>query len=885
MSNDTIGTDKPGYVVKTVTFEGNTVTVPTAGTVTIAGLNGNLTIGSNGAYTYTGSKVGSDVFTYGIVDQDGDTSSAKLTISVADLDTMPVVVNALNQIDETGVTPDGTESVSGKVVVDFKADGPGVVDATGAFSSGGSQRGGALTSNGVPVTVAMAGDVYTGTANGKVVFTLKINDDGTYTYTQLGQLDHADGTNPNDVISLNFGFKATDADGDVANGTITIKVLDDAPVARNDSDSNVNKVVTGNVLSNDYQGTDAPAPVVKVTFKGIDYSVPSTGSLTVVGDHGSLVIKADGSYTYSPTSTGIDSFTYTIRDYDGDQSSAVLALRVVDNVVVDLNVNSNTESVCVKEDGSVLVPVTANVTGGNGNEVLTLTLSGVAPNWNFSATGWTQIASGTYSITLPAGQATYNGNFNFAPPANSDVDLNGLKITASVFDPDLSSTKTSIDNLNITVDAVADVPLLNVTIPAYTNDDIARWTFSPYYNYKFYGNGEAYSFSIKGTVSDTDGSEKISHYIVEIPKTLADVGVTLSAGTQISPGVWKIPSGAEDGLKIVMPILSDPSGYAWNSPLYMLPQGIHNIKVTTYSVEANLSGVECDTTDNTNSNTANVKVVIFSSPLVIDLNGDGINLTDADHGVYFDINGDGVTDKTGWVASDDGLLALDKNRNGTIDGQSELFGGNTVDGFTVLGQYDDNKDGVIDSKDSVWKDLSVWQDANQDGLTQDGELISMDHLDFSSISLGAKATDYEISGNGISAESSVTAKDGSQNLIVDAWFAFYNGADDVQMAAAKANEASLPQPVVISNFDSSEDKIDLSTLIDSDTCNVTSAIQDFVFSRTENGNTIISIDASGSGSASAAVDVVVLKDVVLNQVDDIIQIAQQQQAQSGLGTV
>jgi T1SS-143 domain-containing protein len=66
------------------------------------------------------------------------------------------------------------------------------------------------------------------------VFTLSINDDGTYTYTQVGQLDHADGTNANDVISLNFGFKATDADGDVANGTITIKVLDDAPVAVND---------------------------------------------------------------------------------------------------------------------------------------------------------------------------------------------------------------------------------------------------------------------------------------------------------------------------------------------------------------------------------------------------------------------------------------------------------------------------------------------------------------------------------------------------------------------------------------------------------------------------------------------------------------------------
>ena len=875
--------------MKTITFEGTTVNVPTTGTVTIAGANGSLTIGANGAYTYTGSKVGNDAFTYSIVDQDGDTATAKLTVSVKDLDEQPVVCNAISLLDETGVAPDGTESVSGTVVVDFKGDGPGVVDATGAFTSGGSQKAGALTSNGVAVTVTMAGDVYTGKAGDRVVFTLKINDDGTYTYTQVGQLDHADGANANDVISLNFGFKATDADGDVANGTITIKVLDDAPVAVNDSNSSVIKVVTGNVLSNDYQGVDAPSPVVKITYKGVDYSVPAVGSATVIGDHGNLVIKADGSYTYTPTSAGSDNFTYTICDQDGDPSTAILALRVVDNVCVDLNVNGNADCICVKEDGSIAVPVIANVTGGNGNEVLTLTLTGVAANWNFSAAGWTQVSAGTYSITLPAGQANYSGSFNFSPPPNSDVDLNGLKITASVYDPDLSITKTSIDNLNITVDAVADVPLLNVTLPAYYNDNPSRWIFSNYYNYKYYGSDASYDFKLTASLGDNDGSEKLMYYIIEVPKSMDDFGVTFNKGTEISDGVWKILADDVNGLKLVMPGVPG----AWSNPDYLIPQGIHNFNVTVFNQETNLSGVECDTTDNTSSNSACIQIVIFSSPLVIDLNGDGINLTTADNGVWFDINGDGVKDKTGWVKSDDGLLVLDKNHNGTIDGQSELFGGNDIDGFSVLAQYDENKDGVIDGKDSVWKDLKVWQDINQDGLNQDGELLSMDDLDFSSISLDAKAADYMIAGNGISAESTVTGKDGSQSQIVDAWFAFYNGADEAQMEAVGGQNVSLPQPiisnlpepVVISNFDSKEDKLDLSTLVDCNTCDVSKAIQDFVFSRTENGNTIISLDKTGSGSASAAIDVVVLKDVIVNHVDDIVQIAQQQQSQSGFGTV
>jgi hypothetical protein len=41
----------------------------------------------------------------------GDTATAKLTVTVADVDECPVVVNAVNQLDETGVAPDGTESV------------------------------------------------------------------------------------------------------------------------------------------------------------------------------------------------------------------------------------------------------------------------------------------------------------------------------------------------------------------------------------------------------------------------------------------------------------------------------------------------------------------------------------------------------------------------------------------------------------------------------------------------------------------------------------------------------------------------------------------------------------------------------------------------------
>lgn len=81
-----------------------------------------------------------------------------------------------------------------------------------------------------------------------------------------------------------------------------------------------------------------------------------------------------------------------------------------------------------------------------------------------------------------------------------------------------------------------------------------------------------------------------------------------------------------------------------------------------------------------------------ASPLVIDLDGDGVELVSlADSTAYFDLNVDGFAERTGWVSSDDGLLALDVNGNGQIDDNSELFGNMTGfdNGFLQLAQLDE----------------------------------------------------------------------------------------------------------------------------------------------------------------------------------------------------
>lgn len=116
-------------------------------------------------------------------------------------------------------------------------------------------------------------------------------------------------------------------------------------------------------------------------------------------------------------------------------------------------------------------------------------------------------------------------------------------------------------------------------------------------------------------------------------------------------------------------------------------------------------------------------------PLVLDLNGDGIWTTSIhDDPVWFDLNGDGRADRTGWTTRDheDGFLYVDWNGNRTVDGGQELFGDATVlpngsqaqHGFEALAAYDQadvggDGDGMITRRDRIWLRRRVWVDRNR----------------------------------------------------------------------------------------------------------------------------------------------------------------------------
>ncbi len=134
-------------------------------------------------------------------------------------------------------------------------------------------------------------------------------------------------------------------------------------------------------------------------------------------------------------------------------------------------------------------------------------------------------------------------------------------------------------------------------------------------------------------------------------------------------------------------------------------------------------------------------------PLIFDLDGNGVSLINADECVMFDIDNDGEVNQTGWVDPNDGLLAIDRNGNGIIDNQSELFGNDKVAAYADLAQYDLNKDGIINEDDKVWDNLKLWVDSNSNGQTDEGELKTLNEHKFEEISVQYQTADEIREGN------------------------------------------------------------------------------------------------------------------------------------------
>jgi T1SS-143 domain-containing protein len=301
----------------------------------------SFTLKADGTYNYEQYAVidtplgGANLhFGYTVVDGDNDCDTGAINICFTGRpDGQPTADVIRISVDETG----GFDSVSGNLPYNFGPDGAGSVTFTTTPTG--------LTSKGLPVVVTISADglTATGVAGGVAVFTATITNPatGAYTFTQLAALDHPNAADHNDTLALGFGFKVTDADGDVANGALNVTVYDDGPSAGSASITGAtigSGAVTGSLPSS--YGLDG-AGSLKLTG-GVTGLTSGGQPITVTVTDGSAVGKlASGVVVFTLTVTGssysyvqsasIDGnptfgLGYTVKDADGDTAKGTISI-------------------------------------------------------------------------------------------------------------------------------------------------------------------------------------------------------------------------------------------------------------------------------------------------------------------------------------------------------------------------------------------------------------------------------------------------------------------------------------------------------------------------------------------------------------------------------
>ena len=341
--------------------------------------HGTVTLNADGSFSYTAAANynGPDSFTYKANDGTADSNVATVAITVEAVNDAPTASD-----DAYSVAEDGTLTI----------------DAPGVLASDADVDGNPLTAS-----------VVSGPAHGS----LMLNTDGSFTYTPALNFSGIDG----------FTYKANDgtADSNVANVTITVTAVNDAPVAGNDSYS-VDEDATLNVAAPGVLGSDT------------DVDGDSLSAVLVSGpSHGVLTLNLDGSFIYTPATdfNGNDAFSYKAND--GAADSNVATVTIVVGSANDAPVAAN-DSFSISEDDTLNIAapgVLGNDTDVESDRLSAILVSG--PSHGTLALN----ADGSFSYT-PA--LNYNGSDAFTYKAND------------------GSLDSNIATVSITINAVNDAP-------------------------------------------------------------------------------------------------------------------------------------------------------------------------------------------------------------------------------------------------------------------------------------------------------------------------------------------------------------------------------------------------------------------------------------------
>ncbi|RWI38702.1 MAG: type I secretion C-terminal target domain-containing protein [Mesorhizobium sp.] len=802
---------------------GSAQTVTGAG-VSIVGEYGTLVLHSDGSYTYTRAaetKGGvDDVFHYTLTDGDGNQSSTTLTISIG---------------NSTPTVTDLTPAANGGDVTVNEDD---LLASRGAGESAGSDTSKESTTQGGTFTIASPDGIATLSIDGHAFITNGVFSAGSfttalgntlnvtgynaatgvvsYTYTLNDNETHAAGQGTNSLFE-NMTVSLTDQDGQNATGTLSVNIIDDVPTLNS---------VQGQQASND------PA------------QTPAVGAINFVpGADG-----AGAAMTITVNTTGLTSNGHN------------LVTEQVGNVLTAYADNNNNGS---HDAGDTAVfTVTVNTAAGTSGQYtfdLLAKLDGMTSNVSIASSG-SFGAGPSNSIVVTAGGQNIVMVTGWAPTDAGGI-FTGAHEAAWLAGGDPSLAQTS--NVN---GSTAGWGLGNNNFDA---GEFMRFDFGAPNDYDGAGGytppaitmaNVSYAKFSFDAVSASNKVEFVAHYTDG--STASFIPTT---------GATSLTINSPAGLQIAWVDAYESSG---KTKLNLTDVGVTSTTVDhTIPVTLQLTDGDGDQTGTANF-TVHVKDGLtpfaVATPVVLDLNHDGIQTTDLTHStVSFDYNGDGVASKTAWVDSHDGILAIDLNGDGKVNNGSEIAftqhaPGAATDLAALEQVYDTNHDGKLTAADHDFAQFGVWQDANGNGVSDPGEFKSLAALGIVEIGLESN-NQHSVSADGsvlTYGEATFTTANGETGAVADIGFGNFDsaasGAASTMAGTSGADTFkldSLDIKDLITDYHGSEgDKIDLSALFDTAPAG---NINNYVHYNSETNT--VSVDASGSGNPANFVDVAVLQ--------------------------
>jgi large repetitive protein len=727
------------------------ITVTSAGTYT--GLYGTLIIGADGAYSYTLNEDNAavnaldtgqtllDNFAYTI--SDGLLSvGSTLSITVFGTNDAPTIGSTIARISEEGLAgglpdalPDATLDTTNNAVFNGTlaiAD----LDAGDMLTATLGDPGAVLTAGGLPVIWTGIGTgTLVGTAGSSEVIRVTLAPNGTYSVTLSHSVDHPN-ISAEDLKEFNVPVSVSDGTVTTLNpAAIHIVIEDDAPMAVGETGSSTQPAQDVNTLfildfSDSIDGGELNTMLGAVKGALTQLDNAASGSLGI-----RFVIFSSGSFASPSFTTAAEANLYL-----DSLNPATGGVRPDD---IGLNTNYT---------GAIQTAL-ANFSAVAGASNQVFFLSDGNPNQQVQFGGFPPMVINSLSSSAATAWNNFvdNNHVNVTAIGIDNNPLQPLNIQR-LADVDLNDAP---NNHPILVTDFQDLvaTLLAVIVPLAISGDLDA--------NDAYGadGGHILSIAVGAITYTWDGASTIS---VSGGGTIA--GHNLNAITTPMGGALTLDFAT--------------GHYNYQPPT---PIVVTATEVFAYTI--------IDKDGDTATTALSVTITALAPPVVIDLDGDGVEFVSSAAGVHFDYNGDGVAESTAWVSPDDGLLVIDKNGDGKISNGSELVFAH--DGLSDLqglaATYDSNKDGKLDAGDAGFAKFGIWHDANSNGVTDAGELQSLATSGIASISLVPDGHSYTAADGQVivRGDAIFTRIDGSTGRLADAAFAT-NFVNDNQRAAQTA---------------------------------------------------------------------------------------------------